>query len=58
MLKDYDVICLDEATASVDQKIEEFIQKELKTCNKTVITISHRLETLKNYDVIYYLEDG
>lgn len=37
---------MDEATASVDQKIEEYIHKYLRVCGKTIITISHRLEAL------------
>jgi len=37
---------MDEATASVDQKIEDYIHNYLRESGKTIITISHRLETL------------
>ncbi|CAD8193192.1 unnamed protein product [Paramecium pentaurelia] len=58
VLQNPDIICLDEATASVDQQVEDFIQQYLRECGKTIITISHRLEALKDYDRIYYLENG
>ncbi|CAD8107751.1 unnamed protein product [Paramecium sonneborni] len=57
-LQNPDIICLDEATASVDQQVEDLIQQYLRDCGKTIITISHRLEALKDYDRIYYLENG
>ncbi|CAD8188595.1 unnamed protein product [Paramecium octaurelia] len=58
VLQNPDIICLDEATASVDQSVEDFIQQYLRECGKTIITISHRLEALRDYDRIYYMENG
>lgn len=54
------IIFLDEATASVDvetdQKIQNVIQTQLQGI--TLVTIAHRLSTLKNYDQIIELSDG
>ena len=51
---------MDEATAYVDYKTEEKIQKALKELlnNCTVITIAHRIKTILNYDKIAILEKG
>ena len=55
-----EVLILDEATSSLDGITEEKILKSLKnSCNTmTIIMIAHRLNTLKDCDVIYILEDG
>lgn len=56
------VLILDEATASLDGKNEEEIQKVIneilkeKTC--TIIVVAHRLSTIKNADVINVLAKG
>jgi len=54
------IIIMDEATAYVDYKTEEKIQKALKELlnNCTVITIAHRIKTILNYDKIAVLEKG
>lgn len=51
---------LDEATSSLDSQTEQNITESiLKLGGKvTVIIIAHRLSTVKNADVIVYLEDG
>lgn len=43
---------MDEATANIDMKTEEIIQKALTNILKdsTVITIAHRIKTIINYD--------
>ena len=51
---------MDEATANVDIKTEEKIQKVLNELlsNCTVITIAHKIKTIINYDKIIVLEKG
>jgi len=43
---------MDEATASIDVKTEKAIQNALNLITKTstVITIAHRIKTIKDYD--------
>lgn len=60
ILKDSDILILDEATSSLDasteKKIMENIDIHLK--NKTLILITHKLNNVKNADNIYLLENG
>ncbi|GAA5874651.1 hypothetical protein JCM8547_003948 [Rhodosporidiobolus lusitaniae] len=60
LVKDTRIVCLDEATASVDletdSKIQQTIASEFK--DKTLLTISHRLQTIVAYDRILVLERG
>jgi len=60
LLKDTPIILLDEATASLDADNEHEIRKSLDKLikNKTVITIAHKLNTIKNYDRIIVMSDG
>ncbi len=60
ILKDSPVIILDEATASVDPENEHLIQSAISelTHGKTIVTIAHRLATIKNADQILVVEDG
>ena len=60
VLKKTKIIIMDEATANIDVKTEEKIQKLFNsTFNEcTVITIAHRIKTIINYDKILVLENG
>ena len=60
ILKDAPVIILDEATASIDPENEHLIQAAITelTKGKTIITIAHRLATVRNADQILVVEDG
>ena len=60
LLKDTPIILLDEATASLDADNEHEIRKSLDKLikNKTVITIAHKLNTIKNYDQIIVMSNG
>ncbi len=60
ILKDAPIILLDEATASIDPENEHLIQDALTelTRGKTVITIAHRLATVRNADQILVISDG
>lgn len=60
ILKDAPIIILDEATASIDPENEQLIQTAINELSKgkTVITIAHKLETIKNTDQIIVLNEG
>ncbi len=60
MLKGAPIIILDEATASIDPENEHLIQFAISelTKGKTIITIAHRLATIRNADQILVVEDG
>ena len=60
LLKDANVILLDEATSFLDVENETKIQKALSNLikNKTVIIIAHRMRTIANADKIIVLDDG
>jgi ABC-type multidrug transport system fused ATPase/permease subunit len=54
------VLCLDEATASVDRTTDTFIQSMLRTRfqNTTLLTVAHRLHTVMDYDVVLVMDQG
>ncbi len=60
LLKDSPIVLLDEATSSIDPENEyEILQAIDELCKgKTVISIAHRLSTVKNADLILVIEDG
>ena len=60
MLKDAQVILLDEATASLDPENEVEVQRAIDSLIKgrTVIAIAHRLKTIKDADRIIVLDNG
>lgn len=60
MLKDAPIVILDEATASIDPENENKIQRSIAalTKGKTIITIAHRLATVRNADRILVVDDG
>ncbi len=60
MLKNADVIILDEATAYTDPENEALIQRSVAKLvkGKTLIVIAHRLSTVMNADNIYVVNNG
>jgi ABC-type multidrug transport system fused ATPase/permease subunit len=54
------LLVLDEATSALDNLTENNVMKSIKEnyVNTTMIIIAHRLNTLKNCDNIFLLENG
>lgn len=53
-------MCIDEATASVDMETDDLLQQAIKEefRDNTVLTIAHRVNTLKDSDRILVMNDG
>ena len=60
MLKDPQILILDEATAALDALSEHYVQKAMNALmtDRTAIVIAHRLATIANADQIVVMEKG
>ena len=60
MLKNAEIVILDEATAYTDPENEAIIQRSVSKLvkGKTLIVIAHRLSTVRNADRIYVIKNG
>lgn len=60
LIKDPKIVIFDDSLSAVDTKTEDAILSHLKSqlSDKTTIMISHRISTVKNADIIFYIEDG
>lgn len=58
MMKNPDIILLDEPTSALDSENEELVTQALDNLfkNKTVIVVAHRLQTVKQSDLIIYID--
>lgn len=57
---DSPILILDEATSSLDSESEDIVQKAIENLgeDKTIIIIAHRLQTIRNVDLIVVMENG
>jgi ATP-binding cassette, subfamily B, bacterial PglK len=60
LYRDPEILILDEATSSLDQKTEKKIMESIQFLKrkKTLIIITHRTSTTENCDKIYYIDSG
>ena len=60
LYSDPSIIIFDEATSALDNITEKVFKNTLTNISgtKTIITVAHRLSTIKDYDVIYLLNNG
>ncbi|WP_408072651.1 ABC transporter ATP-binding protein [Butyrivibrio sp. JL13D10] len=60
LLKNCGIILLDEATSALDNTTQLKIQQAINNVkqNRTIIMIAHRLSTVINSDIIFFVEDG
>ena len=60
LLKDAPILILDEATSSLDNTSERYIQAALEEVmrGRTTIVIAHRLSTIEKADLILVMQDG
>lgn len=60
VLSDPDILILDEATSSVDTRLEKLIQEAMDKVmeGRTSFVIAHRLSTIRNADLILVMDQG
>jgi ATP-binding cassette subfamily B protein len=54
------ILLLDDSLSAVDTTTEKSIKENLKAISKdtTLVTFSHRISTIEDADVIYFIQDG
>ncbi|KAL4449649.1 hypothetical protein ABPG74_007472 [Tetrahymena malaccensis] len=60
VLRDSEIICLDEATSNMDPNTDAILHQKLFEFakEKTLIVITHRLENIEKYDRVFVLDQG
>ncbi len=58
LMNNPEIIILDEATSALDSFTENNILKEINLLNKTIIFVSHRINSLKFCDKVYNIKDN
>ncbi|KAJ5160374.1 uncharacterized protein N7482_007378 [Penicillium canariense] len=60
LLRQGNILILDEATSNIDAKTDEVMQRVLreKFCNHTIIAVAHKLDTILDFDRIVVLDAG
>lgn len=60
ILKDSDILLLDEPTSSLDAESEDYICKAFDNIasNKTMLMVTHSISTINNVDKVFIIEQG
>jgi subfamily B ATP-binding cassette protein MsbA len=60
LLKDADILVLDEATSDLDSSLEKEVQQSIENLDRdyAMVGIAHRLSTVQNADRIYTIDSG
>jgi HlyD family secretion protein len=60
LYEDAEVLVFDEATSALDGMTEQLVMKAVNDFSgtKTIIMVAHRLTTVENCDIIYFIENG
>jgi len=60
LVRDPNILILDDATSSVDMETEHLIQHDMKSVMKdrTTLIIAHRIASVRNADYIYVFKEG
>lgn len=60
LLRNSRIILFDESTSSLDNFSQNEIKKSIDALshNSTVVIVAHRLSTIKNADIIYFIDNG
>jgi ATP-binding cassette subfamily B protein len=60
VLKDAPILVLDEATSALDMETEEKVRQAIDRLRRgrTTFIVAHRLSTVRNADLVVFLENG
>ncbi|XP_070708421.1 antigen peptide transporter 2 [Pempheris klunzingeri] len=58
LVRDPQVIILDEATSELDVEVQHFVLREVLSCGRTVLVVAHQLKTAEKADHIVFIENG
>ena len=59
-MRETDIICLDEASSNMDPKTDALLHEQIFKFakDKTLIVITHRLESIELFDRVIVMEKG
>ena len=60
LIRNPQILLLDDATSALDSESERVVQETLDqaSAHRTTVIVSHRLSTIKNADLIVFMERG